>query len=339
MSKEICEQPQALTDTLDALLPSIATIQDLARDVRHVLFIARGSSDNAAVYGRTLCEVHAAIPASLASPSTATVYRQQLDLKGVLAVAISQSGETQEIVETMAWAADCGARTIAITNNEASSLSSAADIALATKAGPELAVPATKTYTAQLLALAVLGHSLSQSKELEAHLRDVPDEAARVLLAADQAATLAESLIDVDSVVMTGRGFTQSTALEIALKMKEACYINASGLSLADLLHGPIAVLDATTPLVLFAPDGGPTIPGLIALAQRASEIGASTYAIGGPPELGAACSLQLPGTDLPEALAPITLAIPGQVMVETLARLRGIDPDQPRTLSKVTQT
>src|SRR5690348_13022644 len=180
MRSEIGEQPAALRATLDALLPQVSEIGSLARTTRQVLFIARGTSDNAAVYGRYLVETHAGRLGTLAAPSVATTYRRKLDLSGVLAVAVSQSGKTEEIVETMAWAADCGARTLAITNGHGSPLAEAAELALLTEAGDELAVPATKTYTTQLAALAVLGLGLGADVDV-ADLRRVPDEVEQLI--------------------------------------------------------------------------------------------------------------------------------------------------------------
>ena len=339
MRAEITEQPAALRRTLDALLPHSADLGRLAADRRHVLFIARGSSDNAAVYGRTLVEVHAGKLATLATPSVATAYRSRLDLDGVLAVAISQSGATEEIIETLAWASSCGAATVGVTNVAGSPLALSADIALVTEAGPELAVPATKTYTTALAALAVLGHALAPDPRfLEALLR-TPDAAAEALASADAAAEMASMLGSVTGMVVTGRGFTQSTALEIALKLKETCYLHAIGLSYADLLHGPIAVLDERTPAFLVSPADGPILPGMIELAQRVREVGARAFAIGGDDALNALCISSIQGTSLPESLAPIALVIPGQLLVEALARQLGLDPDSPRTLTKVTQT
>ena len=160
MRVEIAEQPEALATTFDALLAQAGELEALGRDTTQVLFIARGSSDNAAVYGQYLCSARAGRLASLASPSLATAYRAVLDLRGVLAVAVSQSGATEEIVTTLEWARRCGARTVAVTNAAGSPLTEVADLALITQAGEELAVPATKTYTTQLAAMAVLALSL-----------------------------------------------------------------------------------------------------------------------------------------------------------------------------------
>ena len=184
MRTEIGQQPAALRATLDSLMPRSGEATALARDCRQVLFIARGTSDNAAVYGTYLLQAHAGTLATLASPSIATEYHSQLDLSGVLAVALSQSGATEEIVETLAWAHDCGARTLAITNGRGSPLTEVADLAFVTAAGPELAVPATKTFTTQLAALAVLAIALGADLD-PGLLAAVPDEIERMLAEPD----------------------------------------------------------------------------------------------------------------------------------------------------------
>jgi glucosamine--fructose-6-phosphate aminotransferase (isomerizing) len=339
MREEIEEQPEALQRTLDALLPAVADLRSVARDCRHVLFIARGSSDNAAVYAQYLCSIRGGRLGTLASPSVGTTYRATPDLSGVLAVAVSQSGATAEIVEAMDWARAGGARTVAVTNVEGSPLAEAADVALVTRAGEERAVPATKTYTTQLAALAVLGLSLADDDGALDGLAAVPDAVQGALAAAPAAEEMAARFTYLDRLVVAGRGYASSTALELALKLKEACYIAASGLSYADLLHGPIAVVDAMTPALLVAAGEGPVLPGMKALTARVTSAGAHVYGIGGDEEFARACRSALPGTDLPEHLAPMALIVPGQLLVEALARAKGIDPDAPRGLRKVTQT
>jgi glucosamine--fructose-6-phosphate aminotransferase (isomerizing) len=345
MRAEIAEQPQALRRTLDALLPQAGALEALGRETRQVLFIARGSSDNAAVYGQYLCSVRAGRLASLASPSLATVYRADLDLHGVLAVAVSQSGATGEIVTTLEWARRCGARTVAVTNAAGSPLTEAADVALVTQAGSELAVPATKTYTTQLAALAVLALSMGRGPGpgppgagLEA-LWGVPDAVEAMLEVAPAAEALAGRLTDADTLVVSGRGFAYSTALELSLKLKETCYVTSVGLSYADLVHGPIAILDAGTPALLVAAGDGPMLPEMTGLARRIAATGADVYGIGGDHDFATACRSTLPGTSLPEHLAPLALVVPGQLLAEALARAKGLDPDAPRGLDKVTQT
>ncbi|GAB2871859.1 SIS domain-containing protein [Actinoallomurus bryophytorum] len=341
MRTEIGEQGTALRETLDALLPRVAEVGILGRETRQVLFIARGSSDNAAVYGSYLIQTQAGRLATLASPSIATTYKKKIDLSGVLAVAISQSGKTEEIVETLDWAADCGARTVAVTNGEGSPLAEAAQLALVTRAGDELAVPATKTYTTQLAALAVLGIGLGAEVDI-ADLRRAPDEVDRLIAAteaADALPEIVEELAGVPGAVVSGRGMAYGTALEFAIKLKEACYLHAMGLSYADLLHGPIAVVDDDTPAIVVAADSGPTLPAAVALAERVTAAGAKAYGIGGGRMLAGASTRALPGPDLPEWVAPLALIVPGQLITERLARRLGIDPDMPRGLGKVTQT
>jgi glucosamine 6-phosphate synthetase-like amidotransferase/phosphosugar isomerase protein len=349
MRDEIAEQPEALRRTIDAVASQAGPLQALGRETSQVLFIARGSSDNAAVYGQYLCSVRAGRVASLASPSLATVYRADLDLGGVLAVAVSQSGATEEIVTTLRWARRCGARTVAITNVPGSPLTEAADVPLITQAGRELAVPATKTYTTQLAALAVLALSVGTGAAgppapsgLDAgleELRRVPEAVEAMLDVAPAAEALAGRLTEADTLVVSGRGFAYSTALELSLKLKETCYVSSVGLSYADLVHGPIAILDADTPALLVAAGDGPMLPEMTGLARRIAAAGAEVYGIGGDHEFAAVCRSTLPGPSLPEHLAPLALVVPGQLLVEALARAKGLDPDVPRGLDKVTQT
>ena len=349
MRAEIEEQPQALRATIDALLPRAGEITALARETRQVLFIARGTSDNAAVYGSYLIQVRAGRLATLGSPSVATAYRSRIDLSGVLAVALSQSGRTEEIVDTLTWAAGCGAKTLAVTNGAGSPLAEAADVAFVTEAGIERAVPATKTFTTQLAALAVVGIGLAEAADatgssagerLDAgELRAVPDEIERLLASGMDLDPVVAELAGVEGLVVSGRGFAYPAALELALKLKEACYLHAMGLSFADLLHGPIAVVDERTPAIIMAADSGPALDGAVALAGRVTGAGARAYGIGGGPALARVSSLALPGPRLPEWLAPIGLIVSGQLLTEALARRLGINPDTPRGLSKVTQT
>jgi glutamine---fructose-6-phosphate transaminase (isomerizing) len=338
MRAEICQQPAALRATIGTLLPRRGELAELASDTRQVLFIARGTSDNAAVYGGYLIQAHAGRLATLASPSIATSYRSRVDLAGVLAVALSQSGRTEEIVQTLAWARDCGARTLAITNGAGSPLAEAAELALLTQAGPEYSVPATKTFTTQLAALAVLAIGLGADLD-PGQLRRAPDEIEAMLAAPPELEPVLSGLAGAVGVVVSGRGLAYAAALELALKLKEACYLHAMGLSYADLLHGPIAVVDADTPAIIVAAGSGPTLDAGVDLARRVTAAGARGYGIGGDSRLAAACTHVLPGPRLPEWLAPLGLIVPGQLLTEALARRLGLDPDRPRGLSKVTQT
>ena len=340
MAVEVAEQPTAVRRTLRALTPLRPAIRDLARGRRHVLFAARGSSDNAAVYGRYLLETRAGVLGGLLSPSVATHYRAPLDLSDVVVVCVSQSGSTGEIVATQAWARERGAATIAITNVEGSPLAESADLALVTQAGPELAVPATKTYLTQLVAMAVLGTSLAPSPEvLDADLARVPAEVARLIADPVGVSAAVAALRDASYVVVSGRGLMMGTALETALKLEETCLRPVRGYSYADLRHGPISVVTSGMVAVLVAAPDGPLVEPLVELAGDLAGRGATVVGIGGNPRFAAACALHVPGPDLPEALAPLGAIVPAQLVVEGLARALGLDPDRPRGLAKVTTT
>jgi glucosamine--fructose-6-phosphate aminotransferase (isomerizing) len=329
MAAEVAEQPDAARRTLDHLLPQRDRLRELATGRRRVLLVARGSSDNAAIYGRYLLEVAAGVPAGLAAPSVATHYRARLDLSDTLVVSVSQSGSTTEIVETQAWARDCGAATIGVTNVEGSPLAAAADAALVTQAGPELAVPAPKTYLTQQVALGVLADALAPDAGLAADLDRVPDSVASLLDTdvSDAAAALAAA----DRVVVSGRGLLLGTALETALKMEETCLRPVRGYSYADLRHGPISVVSDGLLAVLVGAADGPLAEAMADLVGDLQRRGARVLGIGGTPAFAERCDLHLTGPDLPETVEPIASIVPAQGM--------GLDPDNPRGLNKVTET
>lgn len=339
MAREIAEQPVAARRTLESLLPLRERLAELARGRPHVLLVARGSSDNAAVYARYLIETQCGLSASLAAPSIATHYAGRRDLSDTLVVSISQSGETDEIVATQAWAAARGGATVAVTNACDSRLASESDVALVTRAGPELAVPATKSYLTQLVAMAVIASALApDSAALDAGLVRVPDEIEHRLERTETAAAVS-MLERAGDVLVTGRGIALGTALEVALKFEETCLRPVRGLSYADLRHGPIAIVDPDVVAVLVAAADGPLVEGMTLLAGELRERGAAVLGIGGDERFAAACDATLPGPDLSEPLAPLGLIVPAQLTIEALARVLGLNPDAPRGLSKVTRT
>lgn len=341
MAREIAEQPEALARTIESLRPLRRELRALAQGRRVVQFVARGSSDNAAIYGRYLLEVHAGLPGGLAAPSVATHYHADLDLSKALVVSVSQSGETGEIIETQEWAAAHGARTVAVTNDSASALAAAADLALVTQAGRELAVPATKSYTTQLAAMAVLVDALSPKPgALDADLDRVPQQVRRLVERRDGIDQAAERLASTPEALVSGRGISFGTALEAALKLEETCLRPVRGLSYADLRHGPIAVVDNEHVALLVSAADGPMVAGMTDLARDLRTRGAAaTIGIGGDDAFASAVDVAVGGPDLPELVAPLALVVPAQLIVETLARQLGLDPDAPRGLSKVTQT
>jgi glucosamine--fructose-6-phosphate aminotransferase (isomerizing) len=340
MAREVAEQPTAVRRTLEALLPRRDDIRELAQGRRRVLFAARGSSDNAAIYGRYLLEVHAGVQGGLVSPSVATHYEARLDLSDSLVVSVSQSGATEEIVATQEWARGCGAATVAVANVVDSPLVGAADLALVTRAGPELAVPATKTYLTQLVALAVLATALAPDPHaLDEDVERVPEEIERLLAERAGVDDAVEALLGAEHAVVSGRGLLLGTALETALKLEETCLRPVRGYSYADLRHGPISVVTEGVTAVLVAAPDGPLLTPMTELAGDLAARGAATVGIGGDDRFASACDVHVPGPALPEPVAPVGTMVPAQLVVEALARGLGLDPDNPRGLAKVTST
>ncbi|HIZ98620.1 MAG TPA: SIS domain-containing protein [Candidatus Janibacter merdipullorum] len=337
MAREIAEQPEAVRRTLEALLPVREEVRSLFASRRRVLFIARGSSSNATLYGRYLLEARAGVNAALAAPSIATHYRADLDLSDTLVVAVSQSGATTEIVEAVEWARSHGAAIAAVTNVADSPLAKGAGLPFVTAAGPEVAVPATKTYLTQLVAMAVLGDALGA--DVAEPLSRVADEVARSIAAPDGLDTAIDLLRAADHAVVSGRGLCLGTALETALKIEETCLVPVRGYSYADLRHGPISVIEPDVTAVLVAAQDGPMAEPMVELAGDLRRRGAQVVGIGGPAPFGQACDVHVPGPDLPESVAPLGLIPPAQLLVERLARALGRDPDTPRGLAKVTRT
>ena len=215
-----------------------------------------------------------------------------------------------------------------------------ADLALVTQAGPELAVPATKTYLTQLVAMATIGTALAPDPAaLDADLQRVPDEVSRLLARGTGVEEAVSALQAASYAVVSGRGLLLGTALETALKLEETCLRPVRGYSYADLRHGPISVVTAGMTALLVAAADGPLVAPMVGLATDLTERGATVVGIGGDAAFAAACAVHVPGPDLPEALFPLGAIVPAQLVVEGLARALGLDPDNPRGLNKVTST
>lgn len=331
MRLEIDQQPAALTATYANLRPAAARVRQIVEGCRSVLFLARGTSDNAATYGRYLMEIAVGKQTSSGAPSVATLYRATVDLRETVAFVISQSGETEELVESAAWARRNGAVTIALTNSPGSALIDICDDVLVTAAGEERAVPATKSFTAQLLTLAMVARP-----DLADDLAVVGDRVGLLLEHLSQCAQLDDAvrmLTSARAVVCTGRGFTLAAAAEAALKLTETTGMPCAGLSAADLQHGPLAMLGEPVPLVVLAPSDGPTLPGLAVVAESARRRGSPIIRIGG---FG---GQRIAAGEFTEPLSPIGLTVVAQIIAEATSRARGIDPDAPLGLTKITQT
>jgi glucosamine--fructose-6-phosphate aminotransferase (isomerizing) len=341
VEKEIHEQPEALErllrDGREVAEEIAARVRAFAP--RFVVFAARGSSDNAARYAQYLFGTHNRLAVCLATPSLFTCYETAPSLEGALVVGVSQSGQSPDIVAVVESGRRQGALTLTITNLPGSPLALAADHTLPLLAGEERAVAATKTYTNQLCALAMLSAALGDGESRW-------DELSRVPGLVGQAIALNASVNEkvaryryAGHFVVLGRGFNYATAFEVALKMKETSYIVAEPYSPADLLHGPMAMIDRGFPVLLVAPSGR-VLSDMAELAGQLERRNAELVAISDDPGvLGRArAALPLPA-GMPEWVSPMVAVVPGQMWAVALARTRGLDPDQPRGLSKVTET
>ncbi len=338
MAAEIEEQPRVLARIIAEGRPHIATVGRAIgkRGPRFVLFVARGTSDHAALYAKYLVETRLGLPAGLVSPSTMTVYDARPAMRDALFIAVSQSGASPDLLEPLARARAGGAITVAVTNAPASPLAAAADYHIDALAGPERAVAATKTYTAELLALFLLIESIGGRDGREAE--ELPHQAAGILARAGEVARLAVRYRFAEQLVATSRGYNYATAREAALKLMETSYLVAHAFSGADLLHGPMAMIDRGFPVIAIAPMGAGGA-ALVPVIERLRQLGADLLVVGDP-ALTARGDLGLPLPELgPEVLSPILAIIPLQQLAWRLARERGGDPDRPRGLNKVTET
>jgi glucosamine--fructose-6-phosphate aminotransferase (isomerizing) len=337
---EIGEQPGIAAGMLSEGRAAVDAIGARIRDARPrgFVIVARGSSDHAALYAKYLFGRRNRALVSLAAPSLFTHYASPPRLDGQCVIGISQSGSSPDVIAVIDEAARQGALTVALTNDPASKLAAAAELVLPLGAGPERSVPASKTYTASLLALAILSQAIDPQPEFQAALAKVPRAMAEALRHEADLDRLTRALLGPRAIVL-GRGFNLSTAEEVALKLTETSYVLARAWSVADFAHGPIAVVDEDFP-VLFVGGGGPVAADLDEIAQRLESYGCRVMALFDGEAVGLDTESMV-GFDsgLPEDLTPLTLAVLGQLLAHRVAVARGIDPDTPRALNKVTRT
>jgi glucosamine--fructose-6-phosphate aminotransferase (isomerizing) len=331
MLSEIAEQPAAWRRQLEHREEIAALGRRLvAVEPRAVIFLARGTSDHAALFGKYLVETVCGIPTGSFSPSVVTLYGARPDFRGTLMIAVSQSGGSPDLVETLRIARQSGAVTVAVVNEVDSDLARAAEFVIDVRAGLEVAVAATKSYTAELLALYLLIHGMAGIPA--DGVDELPGLADALLDSLDLGEAL-RALEGRDRVAAIGRGYSLASALETSLKLMETNSISAQGFSTADFQHGPIAMIGPRMPLLIFSGSRG--FPR--GVAQSAVDAGAPVIVIGS--NSGAdGSAVQLPD-DLPAGVRPILEIIPTQRLALALARGRGLDPDQPRGLLKVTET
>jgi glucosamine--fructose-6-phosphate aminotransferase (isomerizing) len=354
MCDEIRQQPSALERTLAEEWPRTEQLRRYFEEhpVSLIILVARGTSDNAAQFGRYLLEICTGIPVSLAAPSVYTLYNSAVQLRNAAVVAISQSGESTDTNMVLERAKAAGAFTIGITNEGESTLARVADHTFLVRAGKEQSVAATKTYTGQLLCLYLLAYAMGASI-LREDLEQIPNWAAAALETEPEISRRAERYAFMQHAVCIGRGLNYANSFEFALKLMETCYVVAERFSSADLLHGPIAMLGNSFPAFLFCPVGvtwtsTKELLGKLeslkaelllitdqtnAEALKDSGAGKRRSVVVIPEEITAKGGL-------PEDLfTPIPYIIPAQLFAASLAEVKRLDPDRPRTLSKVTLT
>jgi glucosamine--fructose-6-phosphate aminotransferase (isomerizing) len=340
MLQEIAQQPEGLIRTIEAEKTKIARLGRFLkdRDIDLIVLVARGSSDNAALFGRYLLEIKTGIPVSLSAPSVHTLYKAKLKLQHALVIGVSQSGEGEDINLVLENARKCGAYTVGITNEPASSMTRIVDETLVMHGGRERSVAATKTFTGQMMLFYMLAAELGGGSPKLSY-EQIPEFAARALEQKPALLELVQRYVFMENCVVVGRGLAYANAYELALKLMETCYVVAERFSSADFLHGPLAMVERHFPVILFAPPGV-MLPGVKDLIGRLKELHADTLVITGDLDSAAACSraIIMP-REIDEFVAPIPYMIPGQLFAALLAEAKGLDPDAPRSLSKVTRT
>ena len=349
MLDEIREQPAVLEAALRAEMGTVRALCSRFEKERprFVVLAARGTSDNAAQFGRYLIEIATGIPVSLAAPSVFTLYGAEMDFREVLYVGLSQSGESTDVNLCIRRARELGAITVGVTNDAESTLARTAEQTILLHAGLESSVAATKTWLAQLLSMYLLAWSLGADLTLE-QIRRMPEWTAAALALEPRLMERAQRYVFAEKAIVVGRGFHYSNALEFALKLMETCYVMADSFSSADFLHGPIAIAQRGIPAFAFAPPG-PTWPGISETLSRLAAAGVAPPLLITDERNGEACALE-PAIAVPapealestlpiDALTPIPYAIPAQLLAAHIAEQKGLNPDRPRMLQKVTQT
>lgn len=339
MLGEMLEQPKVLADSIKLWDQDISAICSvLPEKIQGVVFIGRGSSDNAATIGRYAVEAFTGIPASLAAPSLSTRYAPHTSYVDYVIVAMSQSGGTPEVIAAASALKGKGSKIIAITNSEDSSLARIADLHIDLQAGVEKAVPATKTVTAQVLAVLKIASALAKKKGLDSpisqdELMRLPEAVKEVLNDFNSAERIVSQCLSANRLQLIGRGLVYGAVLEAAIKIKETSGVFAHGISSADFVHGPIAAVDNELPVIIFDA-GGVNSEELSNLNIRLQKMGITTYTSSLDPK----CSIPLP-LGFSEILNSIPIIIRGQQLSYSWAIALGKNPDSPMGLSKMTLT
>ena len=335
MRDEILEIPAAVARLLDQGGPAIREAAAAARqlDPAFIATVARGSSDQACSFLKYAFEIARGLPVASIGPSVASIYKAPLKLNGALCIAVSQSGQSPDIVEMARAAGAGGALTLAVTNDAASPLARAAGRVLALHAGPELSVAATKTFVTSAVAGLSLLAEWSDDPALRTALSDLPGHFERA--ANCDWSALADRLVTTESLYTLGRGPGFAMSGEAALKFKETCRIHAENFSSAEVLHGPVSIVGQGFPVLAFAA-GDAAEGAVVEIADEMASKGAEVFVTSVRARHASALPAVRTGHPLTD---PVALIVSFYAMVERVAVARGIDPDRPRHLRKVTET
>ena len=341
MLKEIHEQPDALRETLDKESAAVSALaaELRSRRIRFVIVAARGTSDNAATYARYLLGAVNGLVVAPAAPSLLTVYDSKMQIEDALVLGISQSGKATDVIEVLERSRELGAMTVALTNQSHSPIVQAAEHVLLTHAHEEKAVAATKTFTTALAVLYLLAAYWAERPDLVDALHQVPGVMEQTFDIEGWMASRAERYRYMEACTVLARGVNFATALEIGLKLAECCYVQPQPFSAADYMHGPIAALEPGWPVILIAP-GGPSIGSMLEVGQAVRERKAEMIVFSDDDD---ALSLATVPMKLPPLgrsyWSPMVTAVAGQLFTYYVAIHKGLDPDRPRGLTKVTLT
>lgn len=338
---EILEQPQRLERLL---LEQRANVERIAGEIRDrkvdlAFLAARGTSDNAGRYANYLLGAKNGLALALATPSLFTYYKSPPRLKNALVIGVSQSGQSPDVVSVIEEGERQGNPTLAITNDASSPLARAADYVLDIQAGPEQAVAATKTYTAQLMAIAMLSAGLSGNEKMWDELTRVPGWQRQALDLDGEIARSAQRYRYMRQTAVIGRGYNYATAFEWALKLKELTYVLAEPYSSADFLHGPIAMVDEGFPVMIVASRGSVLSPMVEMMKQLKAQRAELVVISNDRRALALAQTRMAIPQDVPEWLSPLVTIVPGQLFAYHLTLAKGYDAEQPRSIRKVTET
>ena len=342
LHSEIFEQPERLASLLDKQKQTVLEIAKAiqTRHVQYAFLAARGTSDNAGRYANYLWGAHNKLPLALATPSLFTYYQSPPRLQGALVIGVSQSGQSPDIVSVVEEGRRQGCLTLAITNIPDSPLARAADLVLDVQAGAEKAVAATKTYTTELMAIAMISAALGNSEERWNELASVAKWAQETLALDKEIMQMTQRFRYMSHCVVLGRGFNYATAFEWALKLKELTYVTAEPYSSADFQHGPIAMVEGGFPVLAVAPSGKVQDSMRDMLTRLRKEKDAELVVISDDAEVLtlAQSPIQLP-PQIPEWLTPLVSILPAQLFACHLTQVKGYDPEKPRSITKVTET